>query len=404
MKHNASGPENPENKISALTHWAGAGVGGLSSLILFISTTGGLMQWLVNLLPLIIGSLVSLWIRSAQRQSDQQQQNELEAEYQEKLLACESYMNALEALVSGALPILSRHIETSRGETESSIVDLTSRFSQMVSQLGSVINATLHNDDTSEDTLKSLFKKAENALLQLEDSLENSVTREQQITNEVSALSDLVLKLDQMSLEVGNIASQINLLALNAAIEAARAGEQGRGFAVVADEVRNLAARSSETGDRIRLTVDEVNQSISSTLQRVETTAEESTSAVKENQVLVSDTLKELDDKMSTVSNDAEGLRQTGVSIQQEINEVLVFLQFQDRTSQVLNHAVEHLQQLTTLVDDSSQARLSGADTQVPDVAQVLESMKSSYTTSEQKANHGESVEKDDTASELTFF
>ncbi len=70
-----------------------------------------------------------------------------------------------------------------------------------------------------------------------------------EINQEVTAISDAISIIDQ-------IAFQTNILSLNAAVEAATAGEAGKGFAVVAQEVRNLASRSAEAANEIKILVE----------------------------------------------------------------------------------------------------------------------------------------------------
>jgi methyl-accepting chemotaxis protein len=76
-----------------------------------------------------------------------------------------------------------------------------------------------------------------------------TTTAMDEINVEVIAIREAISVIDQ-------IAFQTNILSLNAAVEAATAGEAGKGFAVVAQEVRNLASRSADAANEIKILVE----------------------------------------------------------------------------------------------------------------------------------------------------
>ena len=71
-----------------------------------------------------------------------------------------------------------------------------------------------------------------------------------------------ISRINKMTGEIVDIASQTKLLSLNAALEAARAGEAGKGFEVVAEEIGGLAQTTTATAGDIQSICDDANASI----------------------------------------------------------------------------------------------------------------------------------------------
>ncbi|MFP4496737.1 MAG: methyl-accepting chemotaxis protein [Vulcanimicrobiota bacterium] len=81
-------------------------------------------------------------------------------------------------------------------------------------------------------------------------------------SQKLNALGKKAKQIDKIVDGIVNIAIQTNLLALNGAIEAARAGEYGKGFSVVAADVKNLANESSQSADKIKELIRNVQDQI----------------------------------------------------------------------------------------------------------------------------------------------
>ncbi len=159
----------------------------------------------------------------------------------------------------------------------------------------------------------------------------NSIQAIGDLEGKVSEATGVIRQVESDSQEISKvldvitgIAEQTNLLALNAAIEAARAGEQGRGFAVVADEVRALAARTAQSTEEIRNTIERLQkQTVAAVKAMDEGVAQTAINVDLSNEVR--STLDEITDNVNSIAsinemNATSAEEQTGVAEEMNAN------------------------------------------------------------------------------------
>ncbi|MEM0909659.1 MAG: methyl-accepting chemotaxis protein [Pseudomonadota bacterium] len=181
----------------------------------------------------------------------------------------ERLTQVVEQIKEAAVSVNSNSEEILNGNNQ-----LSSRTLQQSADLDSTaasmdeITATVRHTAENAAHANELANSAKESAINGGEVVRQAVAAMGEVNEASSKIADIIGVID-------SIAFQTNLLALNAAVEAARAGEQGRGFAVVAGEVRNLAGRSANAAQEIKVlinnTVSKVNAGSELVVQSGET-------------------------------------------------------------------------------------------------------------------------------------
>jgi len=221
----------------------------------------------------------------------------------------------------------------------------------------------------------------------------------------VQALDCFTVALQDMAFDVARIAQQTNLLALNAAIEAARAGELGRGFAVVAKEFRMLSNQSGESGKKIAQTVKTINAAILDTCATVREAVTVESQSLDTAHATIDQVMADFRKITEAFQSSSDLLQGESMSIQSEVNQALVEMQFQDRVSQILTQVIGNIGRLPEVLQAQQQAHAQSGQLQSHDPQDMLDEMKKSYVMADQHVIHeGGQVRASTAVTDISFF
>lgn len=303
-----------------------------------------------------------------------------------------SALGGLEEVCTEVVPIWSRQVETTRSQTETAITDLANRFVGINAKLEASVRASQSAAGdlvgNAEGGAIAVMARSESSLNSVIDSLRDAQHSRNDMLEQVRSLNDYTGELRAMAVKVAEIAAQTNLLALNAAIEAARAGEAGRGFAVVADEVRKLSSLSSETGKKMSGTVDIISNAIVSVFKIAESSTEHDSKSIVNSELIIQKVLESFSNVTSHLSDSAELLQQESAGIRDELSDVLIALQFQDRVSQILAHVRNNMEKLHQHLQQYKQDKAASVPVKPLNIKTWLAEMEALYATQEQVHTH----------------
>lgn len=209
-------------------------------------------------------------------------------------------------------------------EKKESSLDMTNQISVQVQNVAAMVQemvALVEESVTDAQTSSS----------QLTDVV-NSTNEMAQLSKEVEQiLRDFRNEFEMVKSETGTIekiSGQTNLLALNASIEAARAGEAGKGFAVVADEIRDLSTGTKTSSTSImnalanlEITADKMTESITKTLQLINTTLDKVTQVDSSVARITSDATK-LGDNVQIIDSAMQEVEASNLRMVDNMNEI----------------------------------------------------------------------------------
>ena len=197
---------------------------------------------------------------------------------EEAASAAEQLSATIQELSGASSEILAAIEQIRRGtEMQASAAQQSSAAMEEIDRNATLASRNANDAVAAVDRVKTTLIEGREAVVGLAGSVSRSLDATRSCLNRVSELERHNRRIDKIVNAIALGAVQINMLAVSGAIEAARAGSSGTGFAVVSNDIRMLAREASENAERIRDTVQAIQDQVArvrSALEQVSAVAE----------------------------------------------------------------------------------------------------------------------------------
>lgn len=242
------------------------------------------------------------------------------------------------------------------GDTEDAIV----KFADLLQHLNSSIQATVAVvEDIQEkmaitaerggpmghnaQDLKIIQNRYQEMLSEIMMQLNLTVERKNEDIAKLDHIRDGVNRMRPFSQEISRIALGTKVIALNATIEAARAGKHGECFGVVADEVRRLADKANASAASVENELAGVIGDIEAAIDDVKIAMDVETRFINSTVTLLQDVVLSVVDSFVSLSDVIQRSLGDSSRFRDDVNSIVVNLQFEDICHQMSQHTVKLL-------------------------------------------------------------